>query len=181
MGQSSLFPSSGSKSEPRRGHTTYMLKVARTWCCSSCPGEPLASGLGARPGEDMWVSGYGETPRGVRAVASPGLPHGMSLVLAGLCPARTSHPRERSESRKQAGGEEGERSPGREVRQFLESAALAQFKWPERSSEKRGLGWAAAARGVNVPAAFPSVCLCHLPTISYNLSPQEPAISHSAA
>lgn len=35
-------------------------------------------------------------------------------------------------------GRSGERSPEREVGQVSESTALAQFKWPERSSERRG-------------------------------------------
>lgn len=140
MGQSSLFPSSGSKSETCRGRTTCMLKVARTWCCSSCPGEPLASGLEARPGEDMWVSGYGETPRGVRAVASPGLPHGMSLVLAGLCPARTSHPRERTESRQQAGGKKGRGALGGRFGSFWKALCLHNSNGL-KGAVKRG-GWA---------------------------------------
>lgn len=105
-------------------------------------------------------------------------------IAGRAAPPRTSHPRERSESRQQGreweGGSWGEKSPEREVRQVLENAEFSQFKRPERSSERRGQGWAAAARGVNVPAPFPLVCLCHLPTISHNLSPQESAISHSA-
>lgn len=40
----------------------------------------------------------------------------------------------------------GDRSLVREVQQVLESTAFAQFKWPERSSKRRGQGWAAAAR-----------------------------------
>lgn len=57
----------------------------------------------------------------------------------------------------------------------MEGTAFAQFKWPERSSKRRGQG--RAGQG----CSFSLSLLCHLPTISLDLSPQEPAISHLAA
>lgn len=49
---------------------------------------------------------------------------------------------DRSPERREGGG----RSLSSEVQQVLESTACTQFKWCERSSERRGQGWAAAAR-----------------------------------
>lgn len=60
---------------------------------------------------------------------------------------------------------------------FWKALRFHNSNGPERNSERRGQGWEAAARGENVPAPFCLVWLCHLPTISHNSSPQEPAIS----
>lgn len=58
----------------------------------------------------------------------------------------------------------------------MEGTAFAQFKWPERSSKRKGAG-----PGSECPRSFSLSLLCHLPTISLDLSPQEPAISQLAA
>lgn len=61
---------------------------------------------------------------------------------------------------------------------FWKALCFHSSNGPDVNSERRGQGWVAAAKGVNVLAPFPLVCLCHLPTIRHDLSPQDPAISH---
>lgn len=72
----------------------------------------------------MGLRGLEKHPAESRAVASPGLPHGMSLLLAGLSPARTSPPREKSESRQQAGGRKGRGAPGGRFGSFWKALRL---------------------------------------------------------
>lgn len=185
MHQRSLVPFSGlNRSHPRDAlpgaSFSGILKIdSQNMALVLLLMESPASGLEAGPGEDTCL-------RGMRSILWMPWHHRAAPWHEPMADRAIplDFPPQRKESRQQgreqeARGQEGERSLERGIPQVWK--VLHNSQGLKGAVTGGGRAWQQLPRAVNVPTAFPSACLCHLPTITHNLSPQEPAISHSAA